>query len=400
MSTRSDITPGLRRKRLGVYWIFAINGLAFATWMARLPALRDNLGVSTTEVGLFLLGGALGALTGLSVSSHIIAALGGRRTIFWFASGAITAIGLVGVLSVVVPSLIVAIAAMFVFGFGASTTDVAMNVEGARVERELGRTIMPWFHALFSLGTAVGGALAALASATGIGVEFHFVALSLLLLGPTVYSVALMGGVESTAPSGRSARESDGGVRERLAVWGEGRTALIGLVALSMAFAEGSANDWLALAMVDDRGYTNAQGALWFVLFTGAMTVGRVLGVPLIDRFGRVPILFASATAALVGLSVVILIDHPLVVIAAVAAWGLGSALGFPVAMSAAADDPQRGPARVSAVATIAYGAFLVGPPLIGGLAEFGSLLTALWVVAAVIAIGLLATPATKKPEA
>jgi len=382
-----------------VYWIFAVNGIGFATWMARLPGLRDNLDVSTGEVGLFLFGGAAGALTGLGFSSHVIAYLGERRTIAWFGTLAMTTIGLVGLLSVWVPSLILAIAAMFVFGIGASITDVAMNVEGAEVERELGRTIMPWFHALFSLGTAVGGGIAAAMSALDIGVEWHFPVASLLLVGPVLYSVWLMGGTEprSELHSADTPRTS---LRERLGVWTEFRTLLIGVVAMSMALAEGSANDWLALAMVDDRGYTNAEGALWFVLFTGSMTLGRVLGVPLIDRFGRVPILFASAGMALVGLALVILVDTPSIAIVAVIAWGLGSALGFPVAMSAAADDPQRGSARVSAVATIAYGAFLVGPPLIGALAELSSILTALWAVAAVIALGLLATPATKKPGA
>ena len=399
MSIKQEVSESLRRRRLGVYVIFGINGLIFATWMARLPGLRDNLGVGVAEIGLFLFGGAAGALTGLSVSSHVIAWLGSRPTILWFALLAVGAIGVVGVLSAFLPSLVLAISAMFVFGFGVSITDVAMNIEGAGVERELERTIMPWFHALFSAGTAVGGGIAALASAAGLGVEYHFAIASGLLIGPTIWSVRLMGGVEGRW-RGKREEKASGGLRERLAVWAERRTVLIGLVALSMAFAEGSANDWLALAMVDDRGYTNAQGALWFVLFTGAMTLGRVLGVPLIDRFGRVPILIASASAALAGLSVVILIDNLVIAAIAVVAWGLGSSLGFPVAMSAAADDPERGPARVSAVATIAYGAFLIGPPLIGALAELSSILTALWVVAAVIAMGLVATPATKKPEA
>jgi fucose permease len=389
----------LRRRRLGVYWIFAINGLAFATWMARLPGLRDNLQVTTAEVGLFLLGGAVGALSGLALSSHIIAALGTTRTIAWFATLALIAVGGVGALSALWPSLLIAMAAMFVFGVGTSITDVAMNVEGAEVERDLERTIMPWFHALFSLGTALGGGLAAVASSLGIGVEFHFVVIALVLIGPVVYSVHLMGGTQGGS-NATSTAPGASGVKSRLSVWAEGRTVLIGIVALSMAFAEGSANDWLALAMVDDRGYTNSEGALWFVLFTGSMTLGRFLGVPLIDRFGRVPILVGSALAALIGLATIIVVDNPVVGVFAVIAWGLGSALGFPVAMSAAADDPERGAARVSAVATIAYGAFLVGPPLIGGLAEFTGILTALWVVAAVIALGLLATPATRKPKA
>lgn len=390
-------TNEMRRQRLGVYWIFAVTGIAFATWIARVPALRDNLQITTAQVGIFLLAAAVGSLVGLGLSSHITAYIGSRRTILVFGSGALMSVVAVGVISVVVPALVVAMVAMFVFGLTASITDVAMNVEGAEVERQLGRTIMPWFHALFSVGTAVGGGIAALASFLGIGVGYHFTLMGGLLLIPTVYSVKLMGWVEPMRGVSND-EQPRSTLRERLGVWLEPRTLLIGVVALSMAFAEGSANDWLALAMVDDRGYTNAQGAIWFVVFTSSMTLGRILGVPLIDRFGRVAILVSSALAALAGLAVVITVDHPVATVIAVVAWGLGSALGFPVAISAAADDPHNGPARVSAVATIAYSAFFVGPPLIGGIAEVSSILTALWVVAGVIAVGLVATGATRKP--
>jgi len=391
VSTTAELNT-LKRRRLGVFWIFGINGLILATWLSRIPGIRDNLGVSTIEVGFFLFGTAAGALTGLAFASHVIAWLGERKTILWFATLSIAVVGLVGPVSAEFSSLLIATATMFFFGVGTSVADVSMNVEGADVEKKMGRNLMPWFHALFSLGTVAGGGVSAIASASDVGVDIHFPVMALILIGPTIYSVYLMGG-----PSGSTADpEKPSTIGSRLAVWKEPRTVLIGIVALSMAFAEGSANDWLPLAMVDDRGYSNAEGALWFVLFTGAMTIGRIAGVPLLDRFGRVPVLAGSAIAALIGLSTVILVPFFWANIVAVVLWGLGTALGFPVAMSAAADDPEGGPARVSAVATIAYAAFLIGPPLIGGLAEAFSILNGLWSVAILVAIGLLVTPATK----
>jgi fucose permease len=167
-----------------------------------------------------------------------------------------------------------------------------------------------------------------------------------------------------------------------------------------MAFAEGSANDWLALAMVDGRGLSNAEGALWFGFFTAAMLTGRISGVYLLDRFGRVPVLQCSAGVALLGLALVILVAQPVISIIGVVLWGLGSSLGFPVGMSAAADNPDGSAARVSAVATVAYSAFLIGPPLIGGIAEVTGLLSALWMVVALIAMSFLAAPAAKPPQA
>jgi len=398
VSITERVEIGLRRRGLGVFWFFAISGIGLSTWMARIPAIRDNLEVSTAEVGLFLLGGAAGALSGLSVSSHIVAYLGPKWTAGIFATLGTLAIGVVGIVSVVWPSLPLAIAVMVVFGIGTSITDVAINVEGADVEKERGRTIMPWFHGFFSLGTAVGGGLGAAVAGLGIGVEYHFPAVAIILLPAVAYATWLMGGERAPVPEDQPVERST--LKSRMAVWGEGRTLLVGIVALSMAFAEGSANDWLALGMVDDRGYTNAEAALWFVLFSGAMTLGRFIGPPFIDRFGRVTILAASALSALIGLAIVILIDNIWFAGLAVIMWGLGSALGFPVAMSAAADDASNGPARVAAVATIAYAAFLIGPPLIGGIAELWGVLNALWVVAIIVAIGLMATPSTKKPGA
>jgi MFS family permease len=185
-----------------------------------------------------------------------------------------------------------------------------------------------------------------------------------------------------------------------MAIWLEPRTLLIGLIVLGMAFAEGSANDWLAIAMVDERDVSNATGALLFGVFTAAMTIGRVVGGPLLDRFGRVPVLRASTALATVGLVTVIFVEQPVVMVIGIVLWGLGASLGFPVGMSAAADDPAKAAARVSAVATIGYCAFLAGPPLIGLLGEAVGLLNALLVVAVLIVLAGSVSSAAREAAA
>jgi len=391
----SDVASSrAKTRRNAVFLIFFITGVALATWLARLPTLRDNLDLEIVEVGLFLFGAAVGALGGLSVAAFVIAALGEKRAIAVFAILAISGMGLVGILSVVWPWFWVALAAVFAFGVGMSVTDVAMNVEGARVERELDNHIMPWFHAMFSLGTVVGALIATWAGSINIGVNWHFATVAILLVPATLWSVSLLGPNEASAEGEGEKKNTR---REIAATWREPRTLAIGLVALGMAFAEGSANDWLPIAMVDDRGVSNADAAGWLVLFTAAMTIGRIAGVPLLNRFGRVTILTSASFAALVGLALLITVDHPTVAIVAVVLWGLGSSLGFPVAMSAAGDDPEKGPVRVSVVATIAYAAFLVGPPMIGALGQAVGVLNSLWTVAALIVIAFFAIPQTKK---
>ena len=381
-------------RRNAVFLIFFITGVALATWLARLPALRDNLDLEIVEVGLFLFGGAIGALSGLSVAAFVIARIGQQRAILIFTLVAISGMGLVGVLSVVWPLFVLAFSAVFLFGIGMSVTDVAMNVEGAGVERELDKHIMPWFHALFSLGTVVGALLATVASGAEISVAWHFATVAAILVPLTIWAVGMLETPRSVSADDREKKDTR---REILQTWREPRTLAIGLVALGMAFAEGSANDWLPIAMVDDRGVSNADAAGWLVLFTLAMTIGRIAGVPLLNRFGRVTILAAASGFALIGLGVLITIPHPTASLIAVVLWGLGSSLGFPVAMSAAGDDPEKGPVRVSVVATIAYAAFLVGPPMIGALGQVVGVMNSLWTVVVLIVIAFFAIPQTKK---
>jgi MFS family permease len=186
--------------------------------------------------------------------------------------------------------------------------------------------------------------------------------------------------------------------RGRLAIWKDPRTLLIGVLVLAAAFAEGSANDWLAIASVDGHGVANATGAVIFGIFVTAMTVGRLTGVFLLDRFGRVPVLRASFLLASIGLLVFIFVPNVPVAIAGAVLWGLGSALGFPIGMSAAADDPKTAAARVSAVATIGYFAFLVGPPVIGLLGEHVGVIHALLVTLVLAGIGALVAGAAREP--
>jgi fucose permease len=134
-------------------------------------------------------------------------------------------------------------------------------------------------------------------------------------------------------------------------------------------------------------------------LFLAAMTVGRIVGVVFLDRFGRVPVLRASAALAVVGLLVVITVPLDAVAVVGVVLWGLGASLGFPVGMSAAADDPRTATATVGAVATIGYTAFLVGPPLIGLIGQHVGILRALLVVLALIVAAGLASGAARQPK-
>jgi predicted MFS family arabinose efflux permease len=181
-----------------------------------------------------------------------------------------------------------------------------------------------------------------------------------------------------------------------LRAWREPRTLLIGLIMLGFGFTEGSANDWLAITMVDAYGTSEAVGAVALGLFVTSMTVARVVGGAALERWGRVPVLRLTAASALVGLLLVVSGVSVWLVMIGILFWGAGASLGFPVGMSSAADDPARAAVRVSVASSIGYAAFLAGPPLIGVLAEHVGPLRALLVVLGALALGLAASGAAR----
>jgi predicted MFS family arabinose efflux permease len=364
-----------------VYGVFILSGFGFASWASRIPQVRDALGLSPRSLGLVLLAAAVGSVASMPLSGLIIGRIGTARTVAVMAlvaaAGLATA-GLgyrVGVAPVVV--------GLFALGVGNGTWDVAMNVEGSAVERELGRAIMPRFHAGFSVGTVAGALIGAAMVVLGVSATAH------LLIVAAIVAVVGPLAVRDFLPDGDAPAEP-GERRNPMKAWTERRTVLIGVFVFAAAFTEGTGNDWLGVAMIDGYGAAAALGALTFAIFLAAMTLGRWFGPGLIDRHGRVLTVRIFAALALAGLVLVVWGATLPVAMAGAALWGLGTALGFPVGMSAAGDDPAHAPARVSVVATIGYIAFLAGPPLIGFLGEHTGTLHALTVTGGLVALGLL----------
>jgi MFS family permease len=212
------------------------------------------------------------------------------------------------------------------------------------------------------------------------------------------------GGTDTTGdpadsfPSSGQAAELDKRARRRRALqaWTEPRTLMIGLVVLGAALTEGAANDWVSLATVDGFKTSDSMGAVALGVFLVAMTAMRLLGTGLLDRFGRITVLRALAVSAILGVLAFALLPHLVGALVGVALWGMGAALGFPVGISAASDDPRRAAARVSVVTTIGYSAFFVGPPLIGFIAHHVGYRHALLFVGIPIALGLVVMSAVR----
>ncbi len=390
--------PQVRAWRNALFAIFGLCGLSMASWASRIPAVKQALQVSTSSMGILIFGIAAGSIVGLLASSHVIARIGARRTIAVVLTVGAVGFALAGFGVSVGPSYAVVMVGLAIFGSMFSICDVAMNLQGAVNERVLGRSVMPVFHAFFSFGTVIGAALGAAAEAIHLPIAAHLLIVAVIFAGGALVSVRFLQSEHIIAEDAVAHDDHSKTWQGRLSIWRDPRTLLIGLIVLGMAFTEGSANDWLALAMVDGHDTSKATGALVLGIFVASMTVGRLAGVTLLDRFGRVPVLRGSAMLAAIGLIMVIFIPVLWISIVGVVFWGLGACLGFPVGMSAAADDPKTAAARVSAVATIGYFAFLVGPPVIGFLGQHVGLLHALLVVLVLVALAGLASGAAREP--
>ena len=397
-STSALSRPQLVAWRNAVFTIFVLSGLSIATWVSRTPAIRDELQLPTSGVGLLILSMSIGAIVGLSLSTAIMSALGARRGMVAGLTVCASGLALLGLAADTFGALPLAFAGMVLLGFGNGAVDVMMNVEGSANEKAFGKTLLPLFHAFFSLGTVAGAIVGAAASALAVPVAAHLCGVAVVVVVTAVVAIRFVP-VRQELDTAGVATTAKAPVRERVAaslgVWRDRRLVLIGLIMLGMAFAEGSANDWLTLAMVDGHGTDKTTAAVVFGVFVAAMTVGRVLGGPVLDRFGRVPVLRGSAGLAIVGILLFILAPVDGLVIVGAVAWGLGCSLGFPVGMSAAAEGPHSA-ARVSAVAMLGYVAFLVGPPAIGFLGEHVGLLNALFLVLALVVLAGLASPAAR----
>lgn len=387
----------VRARRRAVFGVFTVNGLGVGSFAVSIPAIRDHLELSTSFVGYLIAGSSAGAITGLLLASHVIHWLGTRRTIGYALALTGVAIAGMGAGASVLGSFPFVIGAMALFGLMSAICDVAMNVEGAATEKQIGKTLMPLLHAIFSAGMVLATGIGTAVAFAGIDPAAHLAAIGgIFILAALVVPRA----VPPVAVDVAGEPVDRIGFRDRMAIWLEPRTLAIGLVCLGMAFTEGSANDWLPLAMVDERGLDNGQGTALLTVFMVSMMLGRLVGTPLIDRLGRVPMLRLSGATAAVGLAIVIFVPVLPIAVVGIVLWGAGASLGFPVAMSAAADDPARATARVSAVATIGYCAFLVGPPLIGFVGEQVGLLNALLIVFGLIVLATIAAPAARPRDA
>ncbi|MGA5423286.1 MFS transporter [Streptomyces lavendulocolor] len=370
-------TRSLTRLRTALTLFFALDGFLFAGWVVRIPAIKQQTGASTGDLGLALLGVSAGAVVTMTLTGRLC-----RR----FGSHPVTVASAVLLsLSIALPALTHSAGALglvlLVFGTAYGGINVAMNSAAVDLVAALRRPVMPTFHAAFSLGGMLGAGLGGLV-AGGLSPAAHLAGLTLAGLALTAAAGPVL--LRSPSPAAREAV----GVRKPAPGRPDGRSrrlvTVFGVIALCTAYGEGALADWGALHLEQDLHAHPGLAAAGYSLFALAMTAGRLSGTALLERLGQTRTLVAGGATAAAGMLLGALAPTVWLALAGFAVTGLGLANIFPVAVARAG--AVAGAGGVAAASTLGYGGMLIGPPTIGFLADWSSLPVALTTVAVLAA--------------
>ena len=361
---------------------FAALGMLGGAWGVHIPSVKTQYALGEAMLSSVLLAAATGAVVSLLGAGRLIARVGVRAA----CTLAAAVMGLMLALVLLWGSLWLLLPAMLLFGMAMSLFDVAINTEGTALESLSGRTVMSNLHAMFSVGAMAGAAL------TG--------ALLRAKVDPRVQLAAI--GVATALVAALAARRmlqahpapADDTPQQHFA-WPRGMLLVIGLMIFAGMSAEGVMYDWCVLYLKQELRLGQDVAAMGYAAFTAAMAVARFGGDALRARCSERSLLRASAGLSAVSMAVVLASGHPVVAVIGYALVGAGLAPVVPILFNAATRVPGTSrAAAIAAVSSIGYLGFMIGPPLIGGLAQAVSLTAALWVV--VLASALLAIGARK----
>ncbi len=355
--------------------VFFFNGALFGIWAARIPAIAERFDLTPASLGLLLLCLAVGAIVGFPLAGRTADLRGARDATMLYGAVYLTAF----LCLPLAPSVWVLAPILALFGMAHGGQDVAMNAWAAEVERHMARPVMSSFHAAFSLGAGIGAGSGFIAINWGASVALHF---WLGGLGITAF-VALFAFIPWNSVTGTAEHGP-------LFALPKGPLLMVGIVGLSSAIGEGAMVDWSALILTAAKGVDQAQAALGYTVFSTLMVATRLSGSIIVAKLGPALTTRISAASAMVGGLLVLMAPSLPTALVGFAAFGIGYAMIIPLAFSRAANDPDVPAGRaIASVATLTYGGILIGPPLIGFVAEATSLNGSLWLLIALAGVTL-----------
>lgn len=355
--------------RLAVKIIFFLNGFVHANYFSRLPRIQEQFSIDNGVVGLVLLSSSIGALFAMPFTGWLIIRNGSRR---------ITIFGIFFYCSLIpfipwMPNLWSLIILFFILGISSGMSDVAMNSQAVMVEKQMKKPIMTSFHALFSIGMALGAFAGAFFTKVGAGMFIHFTSVSVISL-ITLFIARYY--LVHDKPQVKTTEEPAFRLPNAAMV-------SIGVIAFCSMLGEGAMADWSTNYMENIAKADQALAPLGLSAFALAMTIGRVFGDGARVKFGDRSLMVVCGVVATIGLAIAIIFSQPFIVIAGLFIVGIGLSAIVPIAYSIAGHTKDLSPGvALAMVTTVGYSGFLFGPPIIGFIAQWQNLRVALGLVA------------------
>lgn len=353
--------PNLRLSRISVGILFALAGAIFANWVSRIPEIQRKLALSDGQLGLVLVGGSIGVLIAMVSAGGLIDRFSSRRVTI---ASAVVFFSLIPPLAYT-GSPYVLFFILVLIGATMGCMDVSMNAQAVYVEHAYGRKLMSSFHAIFSVGAGIGAAISSLIIKFGIVIHTHFILAALVGIGLALFSAVYL------------LEDERDDAHEKTPTFSLPGKALLplGIIAFISTIGEGSMGDWTAVYLKGTVGTTASVAAIGFAAFSTTMTIGRLLGDRILQRFKDANVIrFCGATSAL-GFLLAALVPSVVTAILGFALVGVGLSVVIPMAFSRAGNMPGIPSGRgIASVATLGYSGFLIGPPFIGFISDVTSL--------------------------
>ena len=393
------------RERLTVYGFFVIMGIGTSAWISRLPTVKARLGLQPSGLALMTILGGSGALIGMLVSGVLTDQLGVRKAMLLAASTWCMGM-LIVALAVTLRSVPGVVLGLLFNSAGISLWGTVNTVEAGAVERFSSRSIMPRFHASYSLGMFLALGLGSLLSHLGVPIGVHLAVNAMISLALVAVCVLLCparplgdykGATDHEGSDQHSGLGRSSAFDRQLAAWGDVLVLMLALINVALEASEGAVNDWSGIGLVDTFGVPESQASLAPTIFAAAMIVSRLLGTQLIERFGNMRSLVLTLLVSALGILVYALSPSFMLSLVGTGIWGIGAALGVPIVTTLATRDPAMAAQRASVISTAYYGVSWIIPPAIGFLADHTGVRPALLPLAFLLAAVTLLLPSVAR---
>ncbi len=349
---------------------FFVNGVVFASFIPRLPEIRDRIGADLGTVGIILTLAVFGGLAASSLCSTVISRFGTRQVLIVGASCLIIVLPFIGAASA--PWMLwVGLALLQFFDV---FVDVAMNMQGSWISARRRVPVMNRLHGLWSLGTVIGGGLSALLAGSSLSLQTHLIGVAVVLLLTLIFVARGLLAEDEEHEAETPAVDDTGGVREAPVSQVRRILFFLGVMGAAAMAIEMVSGDWAAFRMADDLGASESLAGVGFVAFTSGMVIGRFAGDSIEARIGSFRLFQAAAVVSGSGVALATLIPNTLATLVGFVLAGVGTSVLFPFLYDQAAKAPGKPGAGLGVLTAGSRLGLLGAPVLVGTLANTDSL--------------------------